>query len=113
MDSFKKLDEPPGVLGISFEDWKLLLLVACSAIMLSNFAGRMMQLPSWTFWVLLGMSLGAYYLLKRSNKTKTPYFIQSRVAWLITKKSFIVTHTKLHHYDQPDETTEEKREKPH
>lgn len=103
MDSFKKLDEPPGVLGISFEDWKLLLLVACTAMMISNFAGKLMDLPSWTFWAILFLALLAFYLLRRSNKSNTPYYIQSRLAWRLTKKNLVVTHTKLHHYDQPDE----------
>lgn len=105
MDSFKKLDEPPGVLGISFEDWKLLLLVACSTIMLSNFAGRLVELPSWTFWALLVLSLVAFFLLKRANKRKLPYFLQSRLAWRLMSKKLVVTHTKLFHHDQPDEKT--------
>ena len=108
MNSFKKLDEPPGVLGISFEDWRMFLLVVCFTIMVFNLTRKLIELPSWTFWGSLVFAVISFFLVKRSNKQNIPYFFQSKLSWLLMKKNLVVTHTKLFHYDQPHEKAGQK-----
>ena len=99
MKTFKVLEKPSGIMGISFEDLGLLSSVSLAVFFLINLLNIWVSVPGWIFLVAILLVFGLFIFIKRSNKDKKPQYLLSRVAWLRTPRR-IFYHSSIFSNDQ-------------
>ncbi|MEK6480927.1 hypothetical protein WJR50_25520 [Catalinimonas sp. 4WD22] len=109
MKSFKRLDKPTGIFGISFEDWGVFLSVSMVLFFVVNLLRNWIVLPKLVYPIILLVTIVLFIMLRRSNKQKAPMYLHSRVAWLLTPKKLYIIRPNLFQYDQPHQPTQKKK----
>ncbi len=109
MKSYKRLDKPTGIFGISFEDWGIFLSVSMVMFFVVNLLRNLIALPKAVYPLALLITIVLFVVLKKSNKQKVPMYLHSRVAWLLTPKKLYIIRPNLFRYDQPHPSSEKKK----
>lgn len=109
MKSYKRLDKPTGIFGISFEDWGIFLSVSMILFFVANLLRNWIVLPKIVYPAIMLVTMVLFLLLKKANKQKVPMYLHSRVAWLLTPKKLYIIRPNLFHHDQSDQPAQKKK----
>ncbi len=109
MKSYKKLDKPSGIFGISFEDWGIFLSVTMVMFFVINLLRNFIDLPKMVYPLALVVTVVLFIVLKRANKQKVPMYLHSRIAWLLTPKKIYVIRPNLFTHDQSNQSATPKK----
>lgn len=110
MKTFKVIQKPTGILGLTFEDLKFLLIFVMLGFMFLNFLNYIMKVHKLGYLAMIIASVMAVVFLKKANRKGRYYFVQSWLAWPLTpRRIYVKKKITLFDVQPPEKKKEFKR----
>lgn len=91
MNTYKVIEKPSGIFGITFEDFAILMVVVLLTLFPINLLKVWFELPKWLTVVSYIIIIATYVTLRRINKKKVPGYLYSWLAYkLLTPKHLYI-----------------------
>jgi hypothetical protein len=90
MKTFKVIQKPSGILGLTFEDLKFLLIFVMLGFMFLNFLNYVVKVPKLGYLAMIVACVMAVVFLKKANRKGRYFFVQSWLAWPLTPRRIYV-----------------------
>ena len=111
MNTYKVIEKPSGLFGITFEDAAILVGVMFLTLFPLNVLKIWFKLPSWLTLFSYALIVVTYIVLRRVNKMKMPGYLFSFLAWKLVTPRHIYIDKELEFLKPDDAVTKEKKKR--
>ncbi len=90
MKTYKVIQKPSGILGLTFEDLQFLLLFFIVGMALLNFLNYVVKVHKLAYLGMIVSCILGIAFLKKANRKGRYFFVQSLMAWPFTPRRIYV-----------------------